>query len=399
MTGNIMQFAQRIQQVKPSPTLALNARAKKMQAEGLNVINFTCGEPDFDTPTHIKNAAIEAINSGFTKYTPDTGIVELKDAVIRALKREQNLDYKREELIITPGAKYAIMTALQALISSGDEVIIPAPYWVSYPDQTLLCEGRPVIIQAGEGNDFKITAAQLEEAITKKSRLLILNSPSNPTGAAYTKEDLGEIAKVCVRHNIMVISDEIYDSVVFNNFKCTSIAKFEGMRDRTIVVNGVSKKFAMTGWRVGFAAAPAELVAKMAIIQGQAVTNATSISQKAAVAAYDGGNADVETMVAAFCERRNFIVKRLNEIGLKCRTPEGAFYAFPNVEILFGKTLDGKKIASSADVSEFLLGNAHVATVPGSAFGLEGFIRLSFATSMENIKEGLDRIEKAIKTN
>ncbi len=392
-----MNFANRVQQVKPSPTLALNARAKKMQAEGLNVINFTCGEPDFDTPAHIKNAAIDAINGGFTKYTPETGIVELKDAVVRALKREQGLDYKREETIITPGAKYAIFAALQALISPGDEVIIPAPYWVSYPDQTLLCDGKPVIIQAGEGNGFKITPAQLDGAITNKTKVLILNTPSNPTGAAYTKEELGEIAHVCVRRDILVISDEIYDSIVFDGFKCTSLARFDGMRGRTIIINGVSKRFAMTGWRVGFAAAPAELVAKMAIIQGQALSNVTSISQKAAVAAYDGGTADVEKMVAAFCERRNFIVKRLNELGLKCRTPEGAFYAFPNVESLFGKTLGGKKMSSSASVSEYLLESAHVATVPGSAFGLEGFIRLSFATSMENIKEGLNRIEKAIK--
>lgn len=391
-----MQYAKRVLSIKPSPTLALNARAKKMQADGIDVINLTCGEPDFDTPAYIKKAAVDALNAGFTKYTLAGGIVELKDAVIRAIDREQGLKYATDEIIITPGAKYAIYAAMEAILNAGDEVIIPAPYWVSYPDQVLLFESKPVIVETTEKTKFKITAAQIEEAVTPKSKILILNSPSNPTGFAYTESELSEIARVCVKHNLWVISDEIYDSIVFDGFKCKSIASFDQMRDRTILVNGVSKKYAMTGWRMGFAAANKELIAHMTNIQGQAITNVTSITQKACVAAYDGPKSETDKMVNSFCERRNHIVDQLNRIGLKTLKPEGAFYAFPNVSHLFGKTLGGKRINSSSDFSEFLLEKANVATVPGSAFGTEGYIRLSYATSMEKIKEAVTRIEKTI---
>ncbi len=392
-----MKFAKKLSSVKPSPTLALNARAGKMQAEGVDVINFTCGEPDFDTPKHICEAAISAINSGFTRYTPAGGIPDLKDAIIRALKREQALTYSREEIVVTPGAKYAIFAAMQAVLNAGDEVLIPAPYWVSYPDQALLCEAKPVIIETSEANRFKVTAAQIEKAVTPRTKVLILNSPSNPTGMAYTEDELRDIANVCARHNFWVISDEIYDGIVFDGFKCKSIAAFDGMRERTVIVNGVSKRFAMTGWRMGFAAAPVAMISKVAMIQGQALTNVTSISQKASIAAYDGPQEVVDEMVKAFCERRDVMIGGLNKIGLKCAMPDGAFYAFPNVTSLFGRTIAGRKIANSSDVSEMLLEHAHVATVPGSAFGLEGFVRLSFATSMKNINEGISRIEKAIK--
>jgi len=391
-----MQFSNKLSKIKPSPTLALNARAKKMQAEGVSVVNFTCGEPDFDTPKHISNAAISAIYDGFTKYTPICGITELQDSIIRAIKKEQGLEYKRNEIIVTPGAKYAIYTALQAMLNDGDEVLIIAPYWVSYPDQALLCSAKPVLIQTSESTRFKITPKALEDAITDKTRVLILNSPSNPTGSAYTKEELKEIANICIKHDTVVISDEIYDGIVFDGFKCTSIATFDGMKERTVIINGVSKRFAMTGWRMGFAAGPAPLISKMSDIQGQAVTSVTSITQKACVAAYDGPAEPIQKMVGAFCERRNHMVERLNKMGLKCTLPEGAFYAFPNVTSLYGKKIGDFKIKTSADVSEAFLVNAHVATVPGEAFGLSGHIRLSFATSMENIKKGLARIEKAI---
>lgn len=391
-----MNFANRVEKIKPSPTLALNARAKKMQAEGVSVINFTCGEPDFNTPEHINKVAIEAINSGFTKYTPAGGIPELKDAVIRALKKEQGLDYKRDELIITPGAKYAIYLVMQAILNQGDEVIIPAPYWVSYPDQAILSDAKPVIISTDETTNFKVTIPHLEKVVTSRSKIFVLNSPSNPTGVAYTEAELKEIAKFCVKHNLLVISDEIYDGIVFDGFICNSIARFEGMKERTVIINGVSKRYAMTGWRMGFAAGPAALITKMTDIQGQAVTNVTSITQKACIAAYDGTQEPVEKMVEAFLERRNFMIDRLNKIGLKCLKPSGAFYAFPSVKNLIGKMLGGKKMNSSADIAEYLLANAHVATVPGEAFGIDGFIRLSYATSLDNIKEGLDRIERAL---
>ncbi|PIR16965.1 MAG: aspartate aminotransferase [Deltaproteobacteria bacterium CG11_big_fil_rev_8_21_14_0_20_49_13] len=391
-----MNFAKRVEKLKSSPTLALNARAKKMQAEGVNVINFTCGEPDFDTPEHIKKAAHAAITEGFTKYTPVGGIPELKDAVIRAIKSEQGLDYKRDEIIITPGAKYAIFAAMQALISDGDEVLIPAPYWVSYPDQVLLCDGASIIIPTDDKTNFKMTSAALEKSVTTRSKMLILNSPSNPTGFAYGVEELKWIAEVCVKHDLVVISDEIYDGIVFDGFKCKSIASFPGMKERTVLVNGVSKKFAMTGWRMGFAAAPKGLIDKITDIQGQALTNVTSITQKACIAAYDGPTEAVEKMVRAFHERRDVMIEGLNKIGLSCKKPEGSFYAFPDIRPLYGKTLGGKKISTSSDVSEYLLMTTHIATVPGNSFGLDGFIRLSFATSMENIEEGLRRIEKAI---
>lgn len=389
----MVQFSNRIKNIKPSPTLALNAQTKKMQAEGIPVINFTCGEPDFDTPEHINQAAVDAIRAGFTRYTPVGGIIELKDAVVRALKREQELTYSRDEIIITPGAKYAILAGMQAVLNEGDEVLIPAPYWVSYPDQAMLCGATPVIIKTGEENNFKATVPHLEKFVSSRTKILILNSPSNPTGMIYTDDELREIAKFCVKHDLLVISDEIYDHIVFDGRICKSIACFDGMKGRTLVINGVSKRYAMTGWRMGFAAGPAELIAKMAIIQGQAITNVTSITQKACIAAYDGPQEPVAKMNTAFLERRNFMAAELNKIpGLKCTVPDGSFYVFPNVSALFGKTLGQRKIANAGDLSEYLLEAAHVATVPGTAFGCDGYIRISFATSMENIKEGLKRM-------
>jgi aspartate aminotransferase len=393
-----MQFANRVKNAKPSPTLALNARAKKMQAEGVDVINLTCGEPDFDTPQHIKDAAIKALADGFTKYTPVSGIAELKDAVIGALKRDSGISYSRDEIIITPGAKYAIFIAMQAILNPGDEVIIPSPYWVSYPEQVLLCEAKPVIINAEEKNRFKITPESLEKAVTPKTRLVILNSPSNPTGEAYSAEELKALTGICAKHDLLVLSDEIYDGIVFDNFNCVSIASFDGMKERTIVINGVSKKYAMTGWRMGFAAAPKALISQMDTIQGQAATCVTSITQKAAVAAYNGSQEEVKRMVSEFQKRRDYMVLHLNNLdGISCNKPAGTFYAFPNVTKLLNKTFGGRKITSSAELAEYLLEKARVATVPGEAFGINGYIRLSYATSLENIKEGIERIKKALK--
>ncbi|MBI2974019.1 MAG: pyridoxal phosphate-dependent aminotransferase [Deltaproteobacteria bacterium] len=393
-----MQFANRVKNAKPSPTLALNARAKKMQADGVNVINLTCGEPDFDTPQHIKDAAIKALAEGFTKYTPVSGIAELKDAVIAALKRERGLSYSREEIIITPGAKYAIFAAMQAVLNSDDEVIIPAPYWVSYPEQVLLCEAKPVIIKTEEKKRFKVSPEVLEKAITSKTRLVILNSPSNPTGEAYSAEELKALAGICVKYELWVLSDEIYDGIVFDDFNCRSIASFNGMKERTIVVNGVSKKYAMTGWRMGFASAPKALISQMDTIQGQAATCVTSITQKASVAAYNGPQEEAGRMTLEYQKRRDYMVEHLNHLdGITCNKPAGTFYVFPNVAKLLNRTFGGRKITSSAELAEYLLEKAHVATVPGEAFGINGYIRLSFATSLENIKEGIERIKKSLK--
>jgi len=390
----MMQFANRVQQIKPSPTLALNACAKKMQAGGVNVINFTCGEPDFDTPEHIKQAAIKAINEGFTKYTPVEGISELKDAIRNFLKREQGLDYARDEIITTAGAKHAILLAMQVLLNKGDEVLIPAPYWVSYPDQVLLCDATPKIMPTNKADGLKITPNQLETAITRQTKILILNSPSNPTGAAYTENEIKKLAAICIRHNLFVISDEIYDGIVFDGFRCKSIASVNGMKELAVIVNGVSKRYAMTGWRMGFAAAQGSFIAKMGEIQGQSTTCVTSFTQKATIAAYDSPQDKLNEMLHAFNERRNYMIDRLNKMGLKCERPQGAFYAFPDVSGILGKTLGGKKMEHASDISKYWLETAHVATVPGEAFGLDGYIRLSYATSLENITEGLNRIER-----
>ncbi len=392
-----MQFAKRISNVKPSPTLVLNARAKTMAAGGVSVVNLTCGEPDFDTPDHIKKAAIDAIDSGFTKYTPVAGIPPLKKAVTDSLKRDFGMSYSDEEVIVTPGAKYAIYTAINVLIEEGDEVVIPAPYWVSYPDQVMLFDGKPVIVECTDETNFKMTPSQFENVITNRTKLLILNSPSNPTGMIYSQDELKAIAEICIKNDIVVISDEIYNKIVYGDMSCPSIALVDGMKERTIVVNGASKAYAMTGWRVGYAAGPKEVISKMGIVQGQALTSITSITQKAAIAAHSGPQDVVGKMVSEFQKRRDYVINRLNSIkGISCLNPDGAFYAFPNVTGLIGKTFGNKKIESSNDLSEYLLEEAHVATVPGEAFGVDGFVRLSYATSMEELKEGLDRIEKTL---
>ena len=392
-------LSSRARGLKPSPTLAINAKAKSMQAQGIKVVSFGAGEPDFDTPENIKRAAIKAIQEGFTKYTAVGGIDELKDAVIQKFKRDSDLTYKRSEILVSCGGKHSFYNLAQALFDQGDEVIIPAPYWVSYPPMVLLAGAAPVIIGTREEDNFKITPEDLKRAITPKTKALVLNSPSNPTGSAYTKKDLERIAEIAISSNFFVISDEIYEKIVYDGFEFRSIASLgEEIRKRTIIVHGVAKTYAMTGWRIGYTAGPEEIISAMNNIQSQSTSNPTSISQKASVEALIGSQDEVKKMVSAFAQRRNYIVDRLNEIeGVSCYKPIGAFYVFPNFSHYYGRTYQGKKINNSTDLADFFLDVAKVAVVPGVEFGADPFERLSYATSMEDIHEGIDRIEDALK--
>lgn len=391
-------ISDRVKKVKPSVTLAITAKAKTLKSEGLDIIGFGAGEPDFDTPDNIKAAAIEAINSGFTKYTAVGGIDELKSAISAQLKDENSLSYDLSELFVSCGAKHTLYNLFQATLNAGDEVIIPAPYWVSYPDMVLLAEGVPVIVQCAEADGFKMTATQFADAITEKTKAVVINSPSNPTGAAYSPEELKGLADVAVQKGILIISDEIYNKITYDGFKAESIASVSNeVKKITVVVNGVSKAYSMTGWRIGFAAGDAEIMKAMNKIQGQSTSNPCSISQMAALEAYRGDQACVSDMLVHFEERKNFIVERLNSMdGVTCSDPQGAFYVFPNISSFFGKIVGNKEMKGSVDLTDYLLDDAKVAVVPGEAFGAEGHIRLSYATSMNNIKIGLERIEKAL---
>ncbi len=390
-------LSERAKKIKPSPTLAMDAKAKAMKAQGVDVVNFGVGEPDYDTPDHIKEAAIKAIREGFTKYTPVGGIDELKDAVIDKFKTDNGLEYAREEILVSCGAKHSLYNIAQALFGPGDEVIIPAPYWVSYPDQVLLNDGIPVIVATSESDNFMIRPEALEAAITKKTKALILNSPSNPTGLAYDRKTLEAIARIAVKHNIVIVSDEIYEKLVYDGTEHISIASLgKEIRDLTIVVNGLSKSHAMTGWRMGYAAGPKDVIKAMTNIQSQSTSNPTSISQKAAVAALRGPQDFIGTMRAEFDRRRSYLVDRLNAIdGVRCLKPNGAFYAFPDVSALYGKKAGDRTINSSLDFALYLLEEAQVALVHGEAFGDDRYIRLSYATSMENIEKGVERIKAA----
>jgi aspartate aminotransferase len=395
-----MRIAKRAQAIKPSPTLATAAKAKAMKAQGIDVVDFGVGEPDFDTPENVKQAGIKAIQSGFTKYTPAGGTDELKEAVIEKFKKDNNLLYEKSQILISCGAKHSLYNIAEALFDPGDEIIIPSPYWVSYPDQALLNDAVPVIVETTEAEGFKLSARKLEKALSKKTKALILNSPSNPTGLAYDRKTLEEIASVAVKHKLTVISDEIYEKLIYDGFTHQSIASLgPEIKDLTIVVNGVSKSHAMTGWRIGFAAGPKDVITAMANIQSQSTSNPTSISQKAALEALRGPQDFIGTMNIEFDKRRKYMVERLNKMpGVSCIMPVGAFYAFPNVSKLFGKSADGKMIRNSSDLATFLLEEAKVALVSGDAFGADPYIRLSYATSMENIQKGLDRIEKAVSS-
>lgn len=392
-----MGIAKRAMAIKPSPTLATAAKAKAMKSQGIDVVDFGVGEPDFDTPENVKQAGIKAIQSGFTKYTPAGGTDELKEAVVEKFKNDNGLQYEKSQVLISCGAKHSLYNIAEALFDPGDEVIIPSPYWVSYPDQVLLNDAVPVIVETTEEEGFKLSARKLEKAITKKTKALVLNSPSNPTGLAYDKKTLEEIAAVAVRHKIYVISDEIYEKLIYDGFKHFSIASLGAeINDLTIVVNGVSKSHAMTGWRIGYAAGPKDVITAMANIQSQSTSNPASISQKAAVEALRGPQDFIRTMNVEFDKRRKYMVDRLNRIkGMTCLMPVGAFYAFPKVSQLYGKSVGGKRIGNSSDFAAYLLEEAKVALVSGDAFGADAYIRLSYATSMENITKGLDRIEQA----
>ncbi len=392
-------ISERAKKVKPSATLSIDTKAKEMKAAGIDVISFAVGEPDFDTPDNIKAAAIKAINEGFTKYTPVGGIPELKNAIVGKLKQDNGLQYKPNEILVSVGAKHSLYNAAQALYSEGDEVIIPAPYWVSYPDQTLLNDAVPVIVQTREEEDFVVSPELLSKAITKKTKAIVLNYPSNPTGFTYDRKALEAIAEIAVRNNIYVISDEIYEKLLYDGLKHVSIASIDPeIKKRTIVINGFSKSYAMTGWRVGYAAGDAAIIKAMENIQSQSTSNPTSISQKAALEAITGPQDFIPAMLKEFDKRRRYLVAELNAIdGVSCKMPQGAFYAFANIRDYLGRKTATMLIKDSSDMALYLLEEAAVALVPGSAFGAEGYIRMSYATSMEKISEGLNRIKTALQ--
>ena len=393
-----MRLAERTKAIKPSPTLAMNAKAKALKAAGEDITNFGVGEPDFDTPEHIKEAAIKALREGFTKYTPVGGIDDLKAAVIDKFKHDNGLNYEKDEILVSCGAKHSLYNIAEALFGPGDEVIIPSPYWVTYPDQVLLNDATPVIVETDENNSFMIDPGLLKDKLSNKTKALILNSPSNPTGLAYDKDTLGKIAELAIEHDFYIVSDEIYEKLVYEGFRHTSIASLGNeVKERTIVVNGLSKSHSMTGWRIGFTAGPGDITKAMTNIQSQSTSNATSIAQKAAVEALRGPQDFIEKMLSEFDKRRKYMIERLNEMdGVTCKKPVGAFYAFPNVSAHFGKKFNDTPIGNSLDLSTYLLEQAKVALIPGSAFGDDRYIRLSYATSMDNIKKGLDRIEEAL---
>lgn len=394
-----MKLASRMGKIKPSPTLAITARAQALRAAGRDIIGFGAGEPDFDTPDHIKRAAIQALEEGFTKYTPVGGIDELKDAVAAKLNEENHLQYNRSQIFVSCGAKHTLFNLAQVLFEEGDEVLIPAPYWVSYPDIVVLSGATPVIIQTKESEGFKLRGKELKKTLTGKTKALIINSPSNPTGVIYTREELKELADIIADSGALVISDDIYEKIRYDGISFTNMAMLNNeMKNRTIVVNGVSKSYAMTGWRIGYAAGPEEIISAATGYQSQNTSNPTSIAQKAAVQALRGNQESVSIMVGEFMKRRDVMVDFLNDIqGVTCIKPQGAFYVFPNVSRLYGNTFRGTNIRSSSDLSEYLLDAANVAVVPGMPFGSDDHIRLSYATSMMNIEKGLERIKKAIQ--
>ena len=386
--------------VHASTTLAIDAKAKQMKADGLDVVGFGTGEPDFDTPENIKEAAYAAIREGKTKYTPAAGIIPLRKAVADSMKRDLNLDYDFTQIVIASGAKHNLYAALRTLVNPGDEVILPAPYWVSYDEMIAMVGGVSVIITAGEDQNFKITAEQLEAAVTDKTKAVIINNPSNPTGMLYNEDELKAIASVCVKHDLYIIADEIYFKLLYDGRTFTSIASLgEDVKERTIIINGVSKSYAMTGWRIGYAAAPAHIAKIMANYLSHSTGAPSTISQWAAVEAFNGPQDTIEAMRKVFEERRNYIVDRMNRIeGVSCIMPEGAFYVMMNIEKLKGKTIGGTVINTSDDFAMAFLEKELVAVVPCSGFGAPDFVRWTYATSMENIKEGLDRLERFLKS-
>ena len=394
----MVHISQKAKNVAPSPTLAVTAKAKQMKAEGIDVIGFGAGEPDFDTPQNIKDAAVKSLQSGFTKYTDTAGTPDLKKAICEKLKRDNGLDYAPNQIIVSLGAKHSIYNAVLATVDPGDEVIIPAPYWVSYPEIVGLADGKCVYVEADESTGFTVPIEKLRAAVTDKTRMLILNSPSNPTGGVYNREQIKQIAELAVEKGFYVLSDEIYEKVIYDGREHVSIASLgDEIKKWTITINGFSKAFSMTGWRLGYAAAEKEIISAMTAIQSHSASNLVSFTQPAAVEALHTPSEVVEKMVAEFDKRRKYIVDRLNSIpGITCAMPGGAFYVFPNITGLFGKSFNGKQLKSSSDVEGWLLDEAKVAVVAGIGFGADNYMRLSYATSMENIQKGLDRIAEAV---
>ena len=393
-----LKISKKASAISPSPTLAIDSKFKEMKKEGIPVVGFGAGEPDFNTPENIKNAGIEAIKNNITKYTPASGTLELKAAICQKLKRDTGLEYSTSNIVISNGGKHSLTNTFTCICDPGDEVILPAPYWVSYPEMIKLADAVPVIIEGAEENNFKFTAEQLESAITPKTRALVLNTPSNPTGMVYTKDELEKIAEIAVKNNIYIIFDEIYEKLVYEG-EHTNIATLgDEIRDLTIIVNGLAKTYAMTGWRIGYVAANKKLAKAMGNIQSHATSNPNSIAQAAAVEALNGDQSIIETMKKTYIERRDYMVDKINSIdGLSCKTPHGAFYVFMNVKDVLNKEHYGKMINTANELCQDILDRALVALVPSEGFGVDGYVRLSYATSMDTIKTGLDRIEKYLK--
>ena len=390
-----------LKRIKPSPTMAVTQKAKELKASGKDIIGLGAGEPDFDTPENRTQAGIKAMNDGETKYTAVDGTPALKDAIVKKFKRENNLDYQIDQITVGAGGKQVIYNAMMATLNEGDEVIIPAPYWVSYPDIVLLAGGTPVILECNEKQGFKINPSDLDKSINKKTKWIILNSPSNPTGACYSEKDIKEIAEVLTKHpHVYVLSDDIYEHVTYEEFKFFTIAQIHSLKERVLTMNGVSKAYSMTGWRIGYAAGPKEIIKAIAKIQSQSTTNPSSISQAAAVEALNGTQDFIKERAISFQERRDYVVMALNEIeGLECLNPDGAFYVFPSCKGLIGKKdSKGKKLETDTDFVQSLLENSGVAVVQGSAFGLEGFFRISYATSMKNLEKALEKISSFCKS-
>ena len=393
-----MTVSQRAQQLVPSATLAISNTSRQLKAAGKDVLSFAAGEPDFDTPEHIKAAAIQAIQEGFTKYTANAGIPELRDAVATKLKRDNGLHYTRDQVLVSCGGKHSLYNVFQALLDPGDEVIIPAPYWVSFPEQVKLCGAVPVFAHTTELNGFRLNRQVLEPVVTPRTKLLVLNSPSNPTGAALSRDELAGVAALANERNFWILADETYEALVYDGYQHVSIASLsDDIYRRTILVNSLSKAYAMTGWRLGYTAGPTEIIAAMDGLQSQMTSNPTSIAQRAAVAALAGTQEPVYAMRDEFARRRRYVVERLNQIpGIRCGSPEGAFYVFPNVAALYGKRHAGVTATNSTTFSAYLLEQALIAVVPGVEFGSDAHIRISYATSMTNLEKGLDRMAEAV---
>jgi aspartate aminotransferase len=392
-------LSRRASEVEESVTLAMTAKANAMRERGIDVISFSAGEPDFDTPAHIKKAAVEALEKGYTKYTPATGLPALKKAIAEKFRRDNGITFDPSQVVVSCGAKHSLYNVMQAILEEGDEAIIPAPYWVSYPAMVKCAGATPVIVETDESHSLKMTPAQLQSHLSPKTKALILCSPSNPTGMVYSAAELRALAAVLEKTDLLVISDEIYEKLVFGvPFASIASVCSPALRERIIVVNGASKAYAMTGWRIGYAAGPKEIMVAAGRMQSQSTSNATSIAQYATLAALEGDQSCVEAMRQEYAKRRDYIVGRLRAIpGVACGEPQGAFYVFPRVSSLYGRRHQGQVLSGSVALAEALLEKAHIATVPGSGFGADGYIRFSYATSMENIKAGLDRFEMFVK--